>query len=348
MPRRSARYKRRSRARKFRKYFLLGGLAFSFILFLSFYAFYKQFHKTYIFAESANAASFGGSEELTAVALLTSSAPFSEEAFSISTIRILLVSPTHETFTVYEISPETLVDMPGKYGYEKLSKSFALGTLDFTSSGSCVDDCLNTGLEYTRTVLQNLLGTKIDRLVLTDPALEEFSEKLLVEGKISDIFSRKDVHKLKNSFRTDMTFTDFFTFYKYIRNYSRNDIDFRNFSTGEEFDAFLRTLTYNSPMALEKSSIAILNGADVAGLAGFGARVAENRGGHVVAAENALEISQETYLIAMDPSAPAVKYLADFFEVENVYSRREISLSDPVLDRADVTLLLGLDFVPKY
>ena len=97
------------------------------------------------------------------VALLSSEDPFDTAPLRLKSIKLLFLSPEHSVFSVYDVPPTLVFDMPGKFGEEELSKSFALGTMEFS---------LSDGQQFTAsfrpslTVLQNLIGTKIDRFVI--------------------------------------------------------------------------------------------------------------------------------------------------------------------------------------
>lgn len=347
MPRRSARHKRRSSNQHYKKYFALIGLFLFFLLFLSFYAFYKQFHQSYTQARSLTSENFQDQDFYT-IALISSAGSFESQPLEFSSVKLLFLSPGQNSFVVYEIPPDLEIDIPGKFGYEKISSLFTLGTLDLMEGDGCSESCISGGLEFSVDSLENFIGIKIDRFVFIDPSLVEFSENLLINGKISNIFNKEYVSSLKASLLTNMKFTDFLTFYYLIRGYSQDDVEFKSFTNNDEMDSALRQLTFDSNCALEKKSVAVLNAAGTPGLASFGARVVKNRGGHVVAVENASRNSDKTYLIASESDSSLVRYLSSFFEISEVYSKEELNFTDAVLDRADITLILGIDNAGKY
>jgi len=184
MPRKPARYTRHKRRRKtttLRKYFGTGVLFVGFLLFLSLYAFYKQFHQSYTSAASAISSDFKHKDFYT-VALLYSEGTFNDAPLIINSIKILFLSPEHsifsvydmptDFFSVYDMPTDLTFDMPGKFGEEQLSKSFALGTMVLFSSD---DMYYETGINFTLNVLQNLIGAKIDRFVLVEPRTAKFA-----------------------------------------------------------------------------------------------------------------------------------------------------------------------------
>jgi len=344
MPRRPARYKRRRQSSPFRKYFGVGVLFISFLLFLSLYAFYKQFHQSYTSASSMTSDDFKHKDFYT-IALLSSEDPFDTVPLKLKSVKLLFLSPEHSVFNVCDVPTTLLLDMPGKFGEEELSKSFALGTMEF----SLLDEAYyEAGINFTLTVLQNLIGTKIDRFVVVEPSMAEFSEKLLIEGNFLELFHKSESGDIKQSLKTNMSFADFLHFYSLIKSFSKNELIFSMFESSDLLDTFIREVTYDTGFAEEKESIAILNGSGLPGVAGFGARVAKNMGGHVVAVDNANGTYEKSYLIVEDKTSQTTSYLLSFFEDVEVRSKSELNFDEPVLDRADATLILGLDIASKY
>jgi len=347
MPRKPARYTRHKRRRKtttLRKYFGTGVLFAGFLLFLSLYAFYKQFHQSYTSAASAISSDFKHKDFYT-VALLYSEGTFNDAPLIINSIKILFLSTEHSIFSVYDMPTDLTFDMPGKFGEEQLSKSFALGTMVLFSSD---DMYYETGINFTLNVLQNLIGAKIDRFVLVEPRTAKFAESLLIEGDAFALFHKSEIKNIKQSLKTNMSFTDLLHFYSLSTGFSKSEITFDTFESPDLLDTFIRETTYDSSFAEEKKSIAVLNGSGFSGLASFGARVVKNRGGHIVAVDNAKDIHEKSYLIVDDKTSETASYLLSFFEDAEIYSKDELNFDEPVLDRADVTLILGLDIASKY
>jgi len=344
MPRKPARHKPRHKTASGRKYLGIGVLFISFLLFLSLYAFYKQFHQSYTSASSMTSNDFTHKDFYTVV-LLSSEDPFDISPLKLKSIKLLFLSPEHSVFRVYDVPATLIFDMPGKFGEEELSKSFALGTMEFSLADEAYYEA---GINFTLTVLQNLIGTKIDRFVVVEPSMAEFSEKLLVEGNLLELLHKSESRNIKQSLKTNMSFADFLHFYSLVRGFSKSEITLSTFESRELLDSFIREATYDTRFAEEKKSIAILNGSGLSGVAGFGARVAKNMGGHVVAVDNANDTYEKSYLIVGDKTSQTTLYLLSFFEDVEVLSKGELIFDEPVLDRADVTLILGLDIASKY
>ena len=315
-----------------------------FLLFLSLYAFYKQFHQSYTFASSMTSDDFKHKDFYT-IALLSSEDPFDIVPLRLRSIKLLFLSPEHSVFSVYDVPTTLTFDMPGKFGEEELSKSFALGTMEFSSSDEIYYE---SGMNFTLKVLQDLTGIKVDRFVLVEPSMAEFSETLLVKGNILELLHRSESKNIKQSLKTNMSSADFLHFYSLVTGFSKSETTFSTFESPDLLDAFIREMTYDTRFAEEKKSIAVLNGSGLSGVAGFGARVAKNMGGHVVAVDNANDTYEKSYLIVEDRTCQTTLYLLSFFNDVEVRLRSEVDFDEPVLDRADTTLIFGLDIASKY
>jgi len=203
-------------------------------------------------------------------------------------------------------------------------------------------------MNFTLTVLQDLIGIKVDRFVLVEPSMAEFSETLLVKGNILELLHRSESKNIKQSLKTNMSSADFLHFYSLVTGFSKSETTFSTFESPDLLDAFIREMTYDTRFAEEKKSIAVLNGSGLSGVAGFGARVAKNMGGHVVAVDNANDTYEKSYLIVEDRTCHTTLYLLSFFNDVEVRLRSEVDFDEPVLDRADTTLIFGLDIASKY
>ncbi len=351
MPRRSAHYKRKSRKKRIKRYLSIGSLFVFFLLFLSFYTFYKQFHQSYISAESLTSSEDFTKKDFYTIALISSKESFENTPLILDTTKVLLFSTKRGEYSVYEVPGDLEVDMPGRFGVERVDRSFALGILEANySSDSCGEECSNAGLNFTVSNLENLIGGKVDRFVLVEPSMKEYSEEILIGSNLRKFFSRAEIRNIKSSLKTNMSFADFLHFYSLTRSYSKEDISFNSLSEVDRFDAYVRELTYDSKLAEEKKSVAVLNGARIPGLASFGSRVVKNRGGYVVSVDNTSSVYEDTYIITNDKESYTVKYLADMFEVDGIFNKKELPEvgAEAVIDRVDITLILGVDNSSKY
>jgi hypothetical protein len=354
MPRRPASIKSRIKGKRtnYTKYLGIFGVFILCLGFFTFYSFFKQFSKACIFAETETSSQNQNEEPFKnaySIALLTLENSFDSSPLNLSKIELFVVAPDSSGGILIDIPVDTVLDMPGKYGEEKLSSALALGTLNSsTIEGSCNDACFKESMSFVLSSLKLLAGTSIDKWVLVESALSNYSEDLLFEGKSMSFFDRNNILLLDNSMKTNFTFSEFLHHYGTVRSLDQAKIKNITFSGPDLLDTNLRELNYNSVIATEKLSIAVLNATAVPGVASFGARVAKNIGGHVTSVENAPQTVEKTFVVTNSLDSFTIKYLKDFFNIEDIYSKEDAPFTDSSMDRADLTLILGLDFLPNY
>ncbi len=250
-------------------------------------------------------------------------------------VSLVTIDIRDQIITFHEIPVTLELDIPGKFGVESVSKIWALGSL-MGEEGSA---------ELAQMSIQKLLGVTVDRYILISGTAAEKLEAWLANGS-SSLFLQLDLlQNLPGSFKTNTTLAELSTIISLARELEKKQYTFYDAS---DFDEFLREQTFNSAIAAEKKSVAILNGTDIAGMAAFGGRVVENIGGRSIALGNTVEIYDESTLVVDDPSSETVAYLARFFGITNIIHKKDaLNLLESVVDRADITLILGFDISGK-
>ncbi len=352
MARNPARSRRRSRSRRKNKrltrFALITSLCAFFVVFLFLYLFVKQLNQSYISADFPGTQDFR-SKDIYTVAFLTSENDFINSPLKVTSIKVLVLSTTSSDFLLFEIPVDLQMEMPGRFGEENLSSIFALGSLGTVGDdGFCSSQCFEEGMTYSIFALERLSGFKMDRWIFAAPETSKLFEDVIISGNILSLLDRNKIADFNSSVRTNLTLADFLHLYSIRRNFRSGDMTELSFTTEEAFDNRIRQSTFNSSVAEEKLSIAVLNAAEIPGAAAFAARVVRNRGGHVVSIDNANAISDQTMIIADDINSDTVAYLSEFFRVSEIISSEDASLLDSVVTRVDVTLVVGLDIIKIY
>jgi len=157
---------------------------------------------------------------------------------------------------------------------------------------------------------------------------------------------------VQDSLKTDFSSGELWRFYTFLNHLSLENLAFLEFEPSylkdsRPLDEEIRNITFDSDVAFEAKDVAILNGTDISGVATFGGRVVKNIGGRVIAADNARRSYDKTLLVADDSSSETVNYISRFFDIEQVVTKNAVGLEENVLERADITLILGFDIVEK-
>jgi len=352
MPKRpaSASSKRRTKktSHKFRQYFLLLGIFLLSMLFLSAYSFIRHFEKARIFADSSDSSGIFSSAAYS-VAFIVLEDDFLTIPPKIKEIKILYIKQNSPNSFFVNIPVNYGFDMPGKYGEESFSSVLALGMLDnIGGEQTCSATCFQNSMLYVESALKLLTGYSLDKWVVVEPEIQDYVENLVLQGDTLRFLDKKNIKLLSKSMRTNFTVSEFFTHYHNLRALKTRDLRIISFSLQEVLDSNLRELNYNSNISSQELSLAILNATKSSGVASFGGRVVKNVGGHVISVENAQNIEETTYMITDNPESYVAQYLSNFFAISKNYSKKHSPINDPAISRADVTLVIGLDFLENY
>lgn len=362
--------RKKGKKNEYKKYLLTFGLLVFSVLFLGIWSFIKNFSKASTFAyfgdESNSSSLYPNSVEnstndilgestssldknyngVYSLALLNLEDSFSSTA-RISDLNVVFVNQRSLETLIVNIPASTILDMPGKFGEEKIASALALGMLG-VSQNDFSEKVSSQGMSYVNDTLSSLLGVKVEKWVLTDSSLKDYSEGLFLNGELSKAFDRSNISKIGNSMKTNLSVNEIAKYILTLKKSGSKKTKKIDFTSLAEFDTILRDFNYNSDIAQRKISFAVLNATNTSGVASFGGRVAKNAGGYVIATENASKIMEDSFIIADNPQSPAVLLLKDFFGIQKVYSKGSAPLKDSAIYRADITLVLGLDILNKY
>lgn len=79
------------------------------------------------------------------------------------------------------------------------------------------------------------------------------------------------------------------------------------------------------------------------GIAGFSANVLRNYGAHVTVVSNANKNYEESVLVVSSKDLEIVKQIQRFFNISKIVLKEEFSDDSFVVNKADVSLIIGLD-----
>ncbi len=354
---------RRSKSRRLyissiRSRLKLGFVLVASVLFLGSYLFVKRLNTASIYADSSllsDTASTSLDSSLLPYVLFfgTLENDLEHVPYKFTKITVLVLRPGTNASFLIDFDPSLKVSLPGDSGVDSLSNVLAVGTLpSLASTDSCDSTCLVSGMGYVQDVFQHLIGAPISHWVISTSEFSSKSQDMFLEGKLSALLGHNWLKRSSTLLATDMSSTELLHHFSLLRILDHSmrhslavnaSIDYVSL-----IDSGLRELNFNAPVAQEKLAVAVLNGTDMSGVASFGARVVRNAGGHVVSVDNASRTTDKSYIITDVPTSATVTLLRAFFPDALVISRDMSPFTDSQVDRADVTLVLGLDFLPHY
>ncbi|MFC1722274.1 LytR C-terminal domain-containing protein [Patescibacteria group bacterium] len=208
---------------------------------------------------------------------------------------------------------------------------------------------LEESAELTSSSVTRLMAFPIDRYLIYENDIDAPIEKLF-QGELLLDYNIEYYSNLKNSLKTDLTLNEFINIYSFTRTLPKDRLVEKVLSSTyiekpNLLDEELMDLTFDSQLSRERMNIAILNGTSISGVASYGSRVIKNMGGRVVAVGNTNNDYEDTVLITNSPTAESTKLLKKIFKIENVLLDSEAhNFRESEIDRADITIIFGLDF----
>jgi hypothetical protein len=279
------------------------------IIFILGLGFYKKVTENFASASSPNSYSINTSDVYTLLYI-------SDDAYYFN-----FFDTRNKKIISYKIPLELTLDVPGKYGVEEISKLRALGKL------YAKDDEM---LLVTRSLIK-LFGYKVDKYIVSGRPLT-FS--------IGDFYQ-----EIENS---NVSLSDAYFMYSFAKSLPSDRLIKKDFTSNysdhqELIDSEIKDITFDSKVALEKKSVAVLNGSDMPGLAIYASRIIENEGGRVVSVGNSQIPYEESLLVVDDPETETVTQIVRSFGIGKVLRKSQSLVDENEVDRADIVLILGLD-----
>lgn len=306
--------------------------------FLSFLSIKKVLDKTFVSADSSTSTDVLD-ENRVSFAIVTVD-DLDKENIKIISMNVMFFDRDNKKVVTFEVPSNFSSDVPGRFGVEEYSKLVTLGMID---SGNIAD-----GSQFVSNTLKVKFAHRIDRYLIVEegvslPILEAFKN-----GKSSGLLSSEILSGLLLNSHTNLRVNEFYDLYTFVNGlpfdrFITHTLTLDQLSTNEYLDAVLRDLTFDSKVSLEQSSVAVLNGTNISGVATFGSRVLENIGAHVISVDNTRDTYHESVLVVSDVDLAVVKEIQRFFNIKKVLTRSEFTGNEIVADRADVTLIMGFD-----
>lgn len=293
---------------------------------------YKKVSTLFVSAQTQDA-SFDESASLFTI-LFVSLNDFEDPSPSIKTVELAVLNRKENGLHVINIPNSTPMDVPGKYGVEKISTVYALGL-------SVFDDRFKA-MDLVKKTVENDSRVSINKIVVTNEETQRNLVSILKEPSYLK-FSTASIDFLANSIGenvfTDLTDRDIYSVFRFVTGDVL--IQEANYS---QWGKVSQEVSFSSDLADERLSIAILNGLAAEGAGKSASDIITTSGGRVTFLSNARNTYEHSLIVTNNPDSKTVKYLKDFFKIDRIEARNKYSFIEPDAERADVTLILGIDF----
>ena len=306
-------------------------LLFVSLTFLGGISFYKSLTKSFVSAESTTSNDINNSD------VVTFSIVFVEDVQSrplkVDSIYFIFLDKLKKKVVSYEIPVDSKTEVPGKFGEEEFGKILSLGMLS--------NNEVSEGAQLLNKALSRKFGFRADRYLLANQLLKGPLIAQFIQGEGSSMISYDNLTQLAVESETNISLSEFYNILSFTRALSPDR--FINITNIESSDLVTREITFDSTVSLEKASVAVLNGSGISGVAAFGERVVSNVGGHVITSENASQLYEESILVTDSYDSEVVKEIINFFGIDRVILKGKGGVGESIVDRVDVTLIIGLD-----
>lgn len=300
-------------------------------VFLGGLSFYKSLTKPFASADSTTSNDINNSE------VVTFSMVFVEEVqgrpLEVDSIYFIFLDKLKKKVVSYEIPVDYKTEVPGKFGEEEFGKILPLGMIS--------NDEVTDGAMLLNRALSRKFGFRADRYLLVDRSLKEPLSGQFTKGEGASMINYDNLTQLAAESETNISLSEFYNILSFARALSPDR--FINITNMEASDLVTREITFDSSVSLEKASVAVLNGSGISGVAAFGERVVSNVGGHVITSENASQFYEESILVTDSYDFEVVKEIIKFFDIDRIILKDKGGVGENIVDRVDVTLIIGLD-----
>lgn len=294
---------------------------------------YKRLNTVFASAHSETSQNYEEQDIFTV--LLYSTNDISDSKAYVKNIKVIFLDKKDGEVSILDLGNQSELEVPGKFGKEKAADLMKL-------SNSMYSDATQANTFFTKTI-QNSLQFKIDRYIyVNDDKLDSIDNLFTSTNNFGFVVLLKDfaVNNLAGDLQTNITDREIYSIFEFL---SKEPVITKK--AYKEYPALLKNIVFNSNIAEEKFMISILNGAQISGAGNYSSRVIENIGGRATFVGNAKNEYTESILVTDNPDSQSVKYLKYFFNVDKIEKKSKYSFIESDVERADVTLIIGLDFI---
>jgi len=228
--------------------------------------------------------------------------------------------------------------VPLGFGGHQLKEVYSLGALTKPQAN----------LDLTSQTVRNLLALPIDGYIVTDDAGLGRIDRSLGDGLGMIRLLPNLLTEIRRQIKTNLTFPTLLRVGQMIWS-ARSGGESWNLSQEELFDwqhldLELQKHFTDSKIVEERLKIQILNGTEESGLATHVARYVKNLGGDVIIVGNADQPDlRQSFLVTSQEDSYTVRRLIEVLQIEEVRRPEADRPLDEVGERADLTIILGLD-----
>ena len=252
---------------------------------------------------------------------------------------ILKIVPQSQNYFIVNLPIFADCDLAERYGEGSLSKAFVIGNVRLTQE----------------TVFKQLAVYSNSYVLIDEKGISEIKE-MFGEVDLKDISKNVSATKLylnpnflkflKTRVKSNLSMGEIFRVLGFVRGENSGkvfEINEESFKDRELFDVFWKSYILRGITGEENARIMILNGAEIAGLAGWGGRVVENSGLTLLDVGNTEKKYEKSFLVSVDPLSKTSQKLSRVFGIAEIKDRDAVESGTEPFFRGEVVVILGLD-----
>ncbi|MBI2414784.1 hypothetical protein HYV31_03035 [candidate division WWE3 bacterium] len=308
-------------------------------LFIAGVSLYKTLNKSMANAQSMNSYDIKD-QDIVSLLLVNVDSISVDDDVRTNAVDLVLFDITMKKVVTFKIPLDLERDLPGRFGLEKYQNTLKIGALDGKD--------LTSGITLLKNLVKRDFGFNVDKVLVVNKDIAPQVFSLFESGQNGNLFDLDILSGIAFNSINDLQMSEMYELYTFVHGltsdrFITHDDGIDHFMLEDFTDKILRDLTFDSAVAREEKSFAIMNGTNISGVATFGTRLVKNIGGHVIATESTETSYAKSVLVADGVELASVKALMRFFNIEKVISKNDYHGEEAIANRADVMLIVGFD-----
>ena len=255
-------------------------------------------------------------------------------------INLLMFRPSQKKVYVLEIEPTDKIFAKG-VGYDSVSNLYALSNMK------------EDNLDLLVLVLEAYISQPVDGYIITDTKnLANLKVKFSKEFEFSNVKSYPNkfavignVNLIKTSVTSNLSALEVYYMLDYTAGLGDTSVITNKFESDANID---KDIFKSEVLSTEKQLIVILNATSAPGLASDYARVLKTQGGEILSIGNS-EQKNDSSIIYYHKFTDSVELISQNLHISDVRGVTPQNIEDePIMDRADIIIILGKDKVIEW
>ena len=251
----------------------------------------------------------------------------------------VFVDKSSKKIIKYTIPQDMKVEVVGKFLEEDFSKLYAISLLNTNDKPQYI---INASL-------QKIFGYPVERHVFVSKDMDKELGQSFWSGDLLGMARGFDLIEQSTKYSTNFSVSELYDLMLFINSLPEDrHVDFILSKTYQNdstlIDDQIQDITFDSKIAREDLSIAVLNGTNISGLASSVSRMIKNLGGRVVAMQNSEDTYSKSVIVTDKPNSVSAQLFSNLFGITDILAPSQLNMDQEyMVGRADLTIIIGVD-----